>query len=122
MPACGGGEVSTGPPPWASLPFSSARAFRDRHDDQSNANRSENNRATGVDQPSYPVARAWPISNLCKGGPAAPAFGGYRLDRACRPAPVSPQGNERHFRLIQETNTRPRPQKTAPPKIGHSRP
>src|SRR6266478_292736 len=120
MPACGGGEVSTGPPPWASLPFSSARAFRDRHDDQSNANRSENNRATGVDQPSYPVARVWPISNLCKGGPAAPAFGGYGLDRACRPATVSHQGIDGDVRLIRDTNTLQPSQRSLTQNIGHS--
>ena len=33
MPACGGGEASSGPPPWASSPFSSARVFRDQRDD-----------------------------------------------------------------------------------------
>ncbi len=80
----------SGPPPWASSPFSSARVFRDQRDDQ------------GVDQPSYPVARVWPISKLCKGGPAAPAFGGYGLDRACCPATVSHHGIDDDVRLIKK--------------------
>src|SRR4051812_35013152 len=46
-----------------------ARVFRDRRADKS------------VDQRSYPAARVWPISKLCKGGPAAPACGG--LDGTC---------------------------------------
>ena len=33
MPACVGDEVSSGPPPWASSPFSSAHVFRDPDDD-----------------------------------------------------------------------------------------
>jgi hypothetical protein len=44
----------------------------------------------------------WPISKLCKGGPAAPAFGGYGLDRACCPAIVSHHGIDGNVRLMQE--------------------
>jgi hypothetical protein len=43
----------------------------------------------------------WPISNLCKGGPAAPAFGGYGLDRACCPAIVSRQCIDGDIRLMR---------------------
>ncbi|WP_374226595.1 hypothetical protein [Bradyrhizobium sp. SRL28] len=74
-----------------SSPFSSARAFRDQRDDQN------------VDQPSYPAARVWPISKLCKGGPAAPACGGCGLDRVCCPATVSHHGIDDNVRLMQET-------------------
>ncbi len=35
-PACAGGEGLNGPPPWASLPFSSASAFQEQHDDENN--------------------------------------------------------------------------------------
>src|SRR6266436_4819727 len=108
MPACGGGEASIGPSPWASSPFNSAHAFRDRHDDQS------------VDQPSYPVARVWPISKLCKGGPAAPAFGGYGLDRACCPAIVSHHGTDGDVRLMQDTTTLQPSQRSLTQNIGHS--
>jgi hypothetical protein len=65
--------------------------------------RRENDRAIGVDQPINPVARVWPTSKLCKGGPAAPACGGYGLDRACCPATVSHHGIDDDVRLMQET-------------------
>ena len=41
-----------------------------------------------------------PTSKLCKGGPAAPAFGGFGLDRACCPAIVSHHGIDGDVRLI----------------------
>jgi len=54
--------------------FSSARVFRDQRDDQR------------VDQPSYPAARVWPGSKLCKGGPAAPPAAAAALtELAARP-------------------------------------
>src|SRR5437667_5253836 len=103
MPACGGGEALSGPPPWASSPFSSARVFRDQHDEPAGAKPRDNDRANGVDPPSDPVARVWPTSKLSKGGPAAPACGGCGLDRACCPATVSHHGIDDNVRLMQET-------------------
>src|SRR5262245_55856449 len=77
MPAYGGGEALSGPLPWASSPFSSARASRDQHDDPASAKPSENDRAIGVDPPSDPAPPEWPTSKPCEAGlrppPAAAA-------------------------------------------------
>jgi hypothetical protein len=65
----------------------SARVFQDRRDEytsrnengakRAGANPRENRRSIdGGLQPSKRVAPVWPTSKPCKGGPAAPAFGG----------------------------------------------
>jgi transposase len=66
------------------------------------------------------VDRVWPISKLCKGGPAAPAFGGYGLDRACCPAIVSHHGTDGDVRLMQETTTLQPSQRPLTQNIGHT--
>ena len=49
-----------------------------------------------ITEPTVPLRRqtqrrrVWPTSKLCKGGPSAPAFGGYGLDRACCTASAGP--------------------------------
>jgi hypothetical protein len=73
--------------------------------------------AIRVDQPSNPAAPVWPTSNLCKGGPSAPAFGGCGLDRACCPAIVSHHGIDGDVRLMQETTALQPSQRSLTQKI-----
>ena len=56
--------------------------------------------------------RVWPTSKLCKGGPSAPAFGGYGLDRACCTASVGHQGIDGGVRLMPGPTTIPPSQKS----------
>ena len=81
---------------------------RDQRDDQS------------VDRPSHPASRVWPTSKLCKGRPAAPAFGGCGFDRACCPATFSHHGIDDNVPLMQETTALQTSQRPLTQDIGHS--
>src|SRR5215510_8301291 len=73
MPACAGGDRSIGPPPWASLPSSSAPVFRGRRDDQDN------------DIAAEPIV-AWHAPSRSSPAPSARRCAALGLDRSVRPS------------------------------------